>query len=882
LAKQTQRETPLFDPLSIAWEEEGLFARDVNGQLVRFEKARENDYEKDVHLTIDGEDVVVKKATPLTDSQGNIVNDPDGRTIPRFTTIYDAATKRYVKQLGDINPIPILCHQEHMRPVGVCRVCSVEIYRKDKSGREVRGQKLVPACHHPAEEGMIVHTLRSSDTAAAGRVRDSVRLLTELLTADHLHDGNGQAAAESANGRSKTPNELAALAQRVRDAGIAFDPARFTSREPRDRGHDFQTSDLINVDHNSCILCERCIRACDEVKQNFVVCRSGKGYSAHIAFDLNDPMGHSSCVSCGECMISCPTDALTFKSKRVVLSDWQQEMVSEHSCRPADADALRELHPMFRFVPYKFLQWNASAAIIRPVKAGEIICRQGDHGATAYILLGDAKFAILDEARRDRAAQSNGDSGGVLEQFFGALKSTVSRKASTPRGDEQFFRRTAEADRQAYQQSLAARGDGQKIDRQLRGLGELLAVRGREELILGEMSCLSYQRRTATIAALADGEILEIRRNILYMLQRNPAARDMLDRVYRKRALDLVLRSLKAFSASTAGGSQVSDENRERELYQFLKDKVSLIRVDPGQTVFRQGETVSDFFVVRVGYVKVAQRYFGRDKVLDYLGPGRHFGEIGLLSKVEGLQAELGADQLPTEILGKRTATCSALDHVELVRIPAEAFNQILQTYPHLRTYYLQLVRDLLAKTRQTRGELDSSLGEFLDQGLFNAQKLLVLDLERCTRCDECTKACADTHGGITRLKRDGLRFGHYLVASACRSCEDPYCLVGCPVDAIHRGEGSEIKIESHCIGCGLCEANCPYGNIRMVSDERHTSIDPTTGQLIARRAATTCDLCVSVIGPNSKKQVSCVYSCPHEAAFRMTGADLFQLTKNR
>src|SRR5262249_512115 len=249
------------------------------------------------------------------------------------------------------------------------------------------------------EEGMIVHTLRSSDTAAAGRVRDSVRLLTELLTADHLHDGNGQAAAGPATGRSRTPNELAALAHRVRDAGIPFDPARFSSHEPRDRGHDFQTSDLINVDHNSCILCERCIRACDEVKQNLVVCRSGKGYSAHIAFDLNDPMGHSSCVSCGECMISCPTDALTFKSKRVLLSDWQQERGGEEGGRAGGGDRVGELHPLFRFVPYKFLQWNASAAIIRPVKAGEIICRQGDHGATAYILLGDAKFAIIDEAR---------------------------------------------------------------------------------------------------------------------------------------------------------------------------------------------------------------------------------------------------------------------------------------------------------------------------------------------------------------------------------------------------------------------------------------------------------------------------------------------------
>jgi Fe-S-cluster-containing hydrogenase component 2 len=106
---------------------------------------------------------------------------------------------------------------------------------------------------------------------------------------------------------------------------------------------------------------------------------------------------------------------------------------------------------------------------------------------------------------------------------------------------------------------------------------------------------------------------------------------------------------------------------------------------------------------------------------------------------------------------------------------------------------------------------------EFVDQGLYNAQRLLVLDLEACTRCDECTKACSDTHDGITRLIREGLRIDKWLVASSCRSCSDPYCLVGCPVDAIHRdGQGKQIQIESHCIGCGLSANNCPYGNINM------------------------------------------------------------------
>ena len=67
------------------------------------------------------------------------------------------------------------------------------------------------------------------------------------------------------------------------------------------------------MDHDSCILCDRCVRACDDIQGNDVIGRSGKGYATRIAFDLNDPMGKSSCVSCGECVAACPTGALTNK-----------------------------------------------------------------------------------------------------------------------------------------------------------------------------------------------------------------------------------------------------------------------------------------------------------------------------------------------------------------------------------------------------------------------------------------------------------------------------------------------------------------------------------------------------------------------------------------
>ena len=157
-----------------------------------------------------------------------------------------------------------------------------------------------------------------------------------------------------------------------------------------------------------------------------------------------------------------------------------------------------------------------------------------------------------------------------------------------------------------------------------------------------------------------------------------------------------------------------------------------------------------------------------------------------------------------------------------------------------------------------------------------NAQSLLVLDLEKCTRCDECTKACADTHDGVTRLIREGLRFDKFLVASSCRSCLDPYCMVGCPVGAIRRRETREIIIEDWCIGCGKCAENCPYGNINMhpfaTGEKAPDPENPSRMLAVVRQKATTCDLCHD-LGPNAEP--SCVYACPHDAAHRMSGAAL-------
>ena len=204
--------------------------------------------------------------------------DGNSVSVPAGTTIWDAA------RLAGID-IPVLCHNPRLRPVGVCRMCVVDV------GERV----LAASCVRQCSQGQTVKT----DTHA---VRGHRRVLTQLLLSDYP----GASVRQAATGR----DELLGLA---RDLDIERQPFPAAAGPAAERGSD-ASSPVIAVDHQACILCDRCIRACDELQNNDVIGRTGRGYSARIAFDLDDPMGESTCVSCGECMAVCPTGALTDKS----------------------------------------------------------------------------------------------------------------------------------------------------------------------------------------------------------------------------------------------------------------------------------------------------------------------------------------------------------------------------------------------------------------------------------------------------------------------------------------------------------------------------------------------------------------------------------------
>lgn len=199
----------------------------------------------------------------------------DGQTVtvPRGTTIWDAA-----RQVGI--EIPVLCHDPRLRPVGVCRMCVVDV------GARV----LAASCVRPCEAGMDVKT--QSEVVERSRT-----MLTELLMSDQPEVDPKETTVGG--------NELYELARRYDAWGHRF--VRTDGRPSDD------SSPVIAVNHQACILCDRCIRGCDDIQSNEVLGRTGKGYTARIAFDLDNPMGASTCVACGECVAVCPTGALVNK-----------------------------------------------------------------------------------------------------------------------------------------------------------------------------------------------------------------------------------------------------------------------------------------------------------------------------------------------------------------------------------------------------------------------------------------------------------------------------------------------------------------------------------------------------------------------------------------
>jgi CRP-like cAMP-binding protein/thioredoxin reductase/Fe-S-cluster-containing hydrogenase component 2 len=367
----------------------------------------------------------------------------------------------------------------------------------------------------------------------------------------------------------------------------------------------------------------------------------------------------------------------------------------------------------------------------------------------------------------------------------------------------------------------------------------------------GELGLISGRRRAATVIASKDSVLIETpRRSMLKLLASVEAVRRTLDEVSLKRAV-------RSFLASSIPEDELD----------YLVQSAVIKTYDAGATLFNEGDEADGLYLIRRGSVTVSRTLGGKEIVLSYVAAGNYVGEMALLS---------GAP---------RSATVKAAVASEAIVLESKRIQEILTRNADLRgqlnALYLDRVRDNQAMEQNPEsGNLISFL---MQQGVGEASDVLLIDEALCVRCNNCEKACSDTHGGTSRLNREaGPTYAQIHVPTSCRHCEHPHCMKDCPPNAIHRSGNGEVFISDTCIGCGNCEQNCPYGVIQMapVNPKRskpslslwmllgigtEPGMEKQAKDKNIPKKAVKCDMCKELSsGP------ACVRACPTGAAMRI------------
>ncbi len=393
--------------------------------------------------------------------------------------------------------------------------------------------------------------------------------------------------------------------------------------------------------------------------------------------------------------------------------------------------------------------------------------------------------------------------------------------------------------------------------------------------IFGEVGLISGRRRGATIRAAEDTVCVEISRTAALKLQSQvPTAKKAIERISTERQL------LQIF-----GSGLTRDDVAELVEAAEIKD------VRAGEIVIEEGGEDKEIYIIRRGSMVVEKDLGGNPVFLSYLPAGSYFGEMAV---IDG---------------SLRTATVKAAIKSEVIRFPGAAFMALLDRKPQLRAKAMaemagrRTVNDFVESRKASFGgavDMYSQTAQFLvDNGLGEATDVLLIDEKLCVGCDNCEKACADSHDGLSRLDREaGRTYAHLHVPTSCRHCEHPHCMADCPPNAIKRGPDGEVFIDETCIGCGNCQRNCPYGVIRMdAKPPKKPSLvswllfgaGPGPGEAsyawrkkkIAEegkerpKIAIKCDMCSGIDGGPA-----CVRACPTGAAIRVSPEKFLSVTR--
>jgi Fe-S-cluster-containing dehydrogenase component/CRP-like cAMP-binding protein len=546
----------------------------------------------------------------------------------------------------------------------------------------------------------------------------------------------------------------------------------------------------------------------------------------------------------------------------------------------ADVDRLLSIPPFSEMSPSNFPKRTPLREIlrndtkIRRFRADELIVRVGDYGTSAFLILnGKARVVLKPELPPSMLGRKAPERKGIFK--------TLAQVFSQRRPPESFRRRDL--------QKIAGVGATTSEDEvhvYLQDVPRILKDFRTGDLsqgdFFGEIAALSRMPRTSTIFADAEGaELLEIRwQGLRDLMKYDEALRTYIDRIYRSRALESFFLANPLFAGLSK--AQLHEVGLQVQFatfgdYDWSGDYKRLaqsgaVRPEKEPLIVQEGDYPNGVVLVRAGFARVSKKFGAGERTLNYLGAGASFG----------LQEIDHNFRNPARTVSMRY-TLRAIGYTHVLIVPTYVMEQMV--LPNADPKCLPLPLKVSAETAELPEEdrlegarIGRDYLEFLAANrFFNGTAAMVIDLDRCTRCDDCVRACAATHDNNPRFLRHGPSSGRVMIANACMHCADPVCMIGCPTGAIHRESfaGQVVINPATCIGCTACANNCPYDAIRMVDirDERGNFILGEDFKPIAK--ATKCDLCVENYGGPA-----CERACPHGALERMNLNDLKPLAE--
>ena len=515
---------------------------------------------------------------------------------------------------------------------------------------------------------------------------------------------------------------------------------------------------------------------------------------------------------------------------------------------------------------------------IRRFRTGDIIIRAGDYETSVFIVMSGKVRAILPPGLSNdvlgRAELPKKGLWAAFRQIWG------NSNLPEVRDPTRYARARGTGTRQL---------DSEETQIFLQDIPSILEENQTAQIgpggMFGEIAALSREARTTTIFSDGEAELIEIRRQgILDVCRRADKFRQHIDKLYRERTLTTHLQETPIFKHLSREVIQIiaektlfatyGDFSWHRSYKQLIEDSSSE-KLAQEPVIVEEGHYPDDLLLIRAGFGRVSRRLNHGHQTISYIGRGGVFGfeEIAQQWRSGGAVSVEFHNSL------------RAVGYTDILRVPTSIIEEyVLPTIPtDVLASYLGTDRETGIKRENNNDsqhsdnldlKIETSKIEFLVENRYiNGTATMLIDLDRCVRCDSCVEACAAGHNNNPRFVRHGRTFDHFMVANACMHCVDPVCMIGCPTGAIHRNaQGGQIIInDDTCIGCATCANNCPYDNIRMVEirDENGEFIrDEATNSTIAK--ASKCDLCADQPGGPA-----CQRACPHDALYRVNMDDL-------